>query len=87
MFEENKIAAREGGMAWIFSLAGAVVRYGNSIILARLLGAGQFGLYALANTIVTVTAIGTSFGFPTSLVHFVAMEKERENWEALNDGE
>jgi len=78
--EEHKRVAKEGGYAWVFSLIGAFVRYGNSIILTRMLGARDFGFYALANTIVTVTAIATSFGFPTSLVHFVAKDSETKQF-------
>jgi O-antigen/teichoic acid export membrane protein len=77
--EESKNAAKEGGFAWAFSLFGAGVRYLNNIILARVLGTYNFGFYALSNTIVTVTSILTSFGFPTSLVHFIAREKEKGN--------
>jgi O-antigen/teichoic acid export membrane protein len=81
--EEHKRVAKEGGFAWVFSLIGALVRYGNSIILTRMLGAKGFGFYALANTIVTVTAIATSFGFPTSLVHFVAKDNETRQYGSL----
>ncbi len=80
MADRGKIAAKEGGFAWLFSLGGAFVRYGNNIILTRILGAAGFGIYALANTIVTVTTIATSFGFPSAMVHFVAKEKEKENY-------
>lgn len=81
--EEHKRVAKEGGFAWAFSLIGAVVRYGNSIILTRMLGAKNFGFYALANTIITVTALATSFGFPTSLVHFVAKDNETGRYGSL----
>lgn len=83
MIDRNKTAAKEGGFAFLFSLFGAVVRYGNNIILTRMLGATSFGLYALANTIVTVTSIATSFGLPSAMVHFVAKEKEREDYSSL----
>lgn len=82
-FEVSKSAAKEGGFAWAFSLIGAIVRYANNIILARVLGAYSFGLYAIANTIVTVTSIVSSLGFPTSIVHFVAKEKERGDYSSL----
>lgn len=75
--------AREGGWAGIFNLFGAVIRYGNSIILTRLLGAKLYGLYALANTVVTVITIPSSLGLPTSLVHFVAAYAETGKWDKL----
>ncbi|MCX7831238.1 MAG: oligosaccharide flippase family protein, partial [Acidobacteria bacterium] len=83
MTDRSKFAAKEGGFAWLFSLFGAIVRYGNNIILTRLLGASSFGIYALANTIVTVTSIATSFGLPSAMVHFVAKEKEKQNYSSL----
>jgi O-antigen/teichoic acid export membrane protein len=75
--------AREGGWAGIFNLFGAVIRYGNNIILTRLLGAKLYGLYALANTVVTVITIPSSLGLPTSMVHFVASYAETGKWDKL----
>lgn len=81
--EENRRVAKEGGFAWIFSATGALVRYGNNIILTRILGARDFGFYALANTITTVISIASSFGFPMSLVYFVARDNERKEYSSL----
>lgn len=75
--------AKEGGWAGILSLFGAVIRYGNNIILTRMLGAKSFGLYALANTVVTVVTIPAVLGLPTSMVHFIATDAEREEWGRL----
>ena len=75
--------AREGGWAGIFNLFGAAIRYGNNIILTRLLGAKLYGLYALANTVVTVITIPSSLGLPTSMVHFVASYAETGRWDKL----
>ena len=78
-----RAVAREGGWAGIFNLFGAAIRYGNSIILTRLLGAKLYGLYALANTVVTVITIPSSLGLPTSMVHFVASYAETGKWDRL----
>lgn len=79
MNERNRFAVKEGTFAYIYTIFGAIVRYGNNLILTRILGASNFGLYSLANTIVSVITIITSFGFPSSIVHFVAKEKEKGN--------
>lgn len=75
--------AKEGGWAGLFGLLGAAVRYGNNVILTRVLGAKLFGLYALANTVVTVVAVPAGLGLPTSLVHFVAASAGTSQWGRL----
>jgi len=80
---DHRSVAKEGGWAGVFSLAGAAIRYGNNIILTRLLGAKLYGLYALANTVVTVATVPSALGLPTSLVHFLATSSERGEWGRL----
>lgn len=79
----HRSVAKEGGWAGVFSLAGAAIRYGNNIILTRLLGAKLYGLYALANTVVAVATVPSALGLPTSLVHFLATSAERGEWGRL----
>ena len=79
----HRSVAKEGGWAGALSLLGAAIRYGNNIILTRLLGAKLYGLYALANTVVTVVTVPSALGLPTSLVHFLASSAERGEWGRL----
>ncbi len=80
---DHRSVAKEGGWAGVLSLVGAAIRYGNNIILTRLLGAKLYGLYALANTVVTVVTVPSALGLPMSLVHFLASSTERGEWGRL----
>jgi|GEM_PF-898753 len=80
---EARSVAKEGGWAGFLGLLGAGIRYGNNIILTRLLGARFYGLYALANTVVTVVMIPASLGLPTSMVHFLASSSSTGQWGKL----
>ena len=79
----HREVAREGGWAGIFTLLGAAIRYINNIILTRLLGAKLYGLYALANTVVTVVTVPAGLGLPTSMVHFLASSASTGQWAKL----
>lgn len=76
----HREVAREGGWAGLFSLLGSAVRYGNNLILTRMMGAKYYGLYVLANTVVTVVTIPASLGLPTALVHFLASGSSTGQW-------
>ena len=80
---DHRLVAKEGGWAGMLSLVGAAIRYGNNIILTRMLGARLYGLYALANTVVTVATVPSTLGLPISLVHFLASSSERGEWGRL----
>ncbi len=75
--------ARQGSWAGALNLGGAGVRYLNTLILTRMLGADLFGVYSLANTVVTVSTVPASLGFPTALTHFVAGAAETSQWARL----
>ena len=80
---EVRSVAKEGGWAGLFNLLGAGIRYGNQLILTRVLGAEAYGLYGLANVIVTVVSVPAGLGLPTSSVHFVASSAGTGEWGRL----
>jgi O-antigen/teichoic acid export membrane protein len=80
---EVRSVAKEGGWAGIFNVLGAGVRYVNQLILTRILGAEAYGLYALANVVVTVVAVPVGLGLPTSSVHFIASSAGTGEWGRL----
>ncbi len=79
----HRAVAREGTWAGIISLLGAGIRYINNLILTRMLGAKYYGLYALANQIVSVVMVPASLGLPTSMVHFIASSSSTGQWGKL----
>lgn len=80
---ELAFVARESSWAGILGLAGAGLRYLNTLILTRLLGTAAYGIFALANTIVAVLAMPASLGLQTATVHFVAAGAGRREWGRL----
>ncbi|MBP7145993.1 MAG: oligosaccharide flippase family protein [Acidobacteria bacterium] len=75
--------AREGGWAGLLGLAGAACRYVNSLILTRVLGSSAYGLFALANTVITLLQLPANMGLPMSAVHFVAGSAGTKRWANL----
>ncbi len=53
-------------------LAGAGITYASMVLLARWLGAHDFGVYAYVSVVVTLLGIALSFGFGSSALRFVA---------------
>ena len=81
--EDVRFVAREGGWAGLIGIAGAGARYLNTLVLTHLLGSNAYGLYALANTIVSLLGMPANMGLPVSSVHFVAVHRGRREWAAL----
>ncbi|MGA9750818.1 MAG: oligosaccharide flippase family protein [Acidobacteriota bacterium] len=81
--DNARTVAREGGWAGLFNVLGAIIRYGNAIIVTRVLGAKLYGLYVLANRVVTVISVPSGLGLPTSLVHFTATYADTGQWGKL----
>jgi O-antigen/teichoic acid export membrane protein len=76
-------AAKGGGIVFAGSLFTYGVRFFIGLLLARLLGAEQLGLYDLALTAATVAAGLTQFGFKAALVRYVSLFASRKDREGL----
>jgi O-antigen/teichoic acid export membrane protein len=84
------LAAKGGGI----TLAGTIFAYGTrlliGILLARFLGAEQYGLYALAFSAITMAAGGAGLGLNPALVRYVSVYAGRRDtaglWGALQVG-
>ncbi len=61
-------------------LIGAALGYALHIVLARLLGPADFGVWAFAFTLVIVAGHAASIGFPDSVVRFLTDYIAREDW-------
>ena len=60
--------------------ASAILSYALSIILARLLGAEEFGVYVYVITWVSVLSIPATFGFDRLVVRELAVYKSEKRW-------
>lgn len=84
------LAAKGGGVTFV----GGIYRYGArlliGILLARFLGAEQYGLYALAFSAITVAAGIAALGLAPALVRYVSVSAGRRDtaglWGALQVG-
>jgi O-antigen/teichoic acid export membrane protein len=58
------------GVAWMvaFRMLDKVLGFGSTLILARLLTPADFGIVAMAMTVVAFLEVSTSFGFDTALI-------------------
>lgn len=68
------------GVSLLLRGAGAALSLAVSIVLARLLGAEGFGVYAYCLAIVSLLAIPSQFGAGTVLVRFVAAYERQRQW-------
>ncbi len=79
--QEISIAAKGGGITFAGKLFEYAGRFVLSIIVARIIGAEQFGLYTLAFTVVTLTSSLALLGLPGSVVRYLPIairEKDKE---------
>ncbi len=84
------LAAKGGGVTFV----GSVIDYGSwlliGILLARFLGADQYGLYTLALSPITIAAGFAGLGFSPALVRYVAIYAGRRDdaglWGTLQVG-
>lgn len=76
-------SARAGALALIAKLAGAGIGIVVNVILARLMGAENFGLYALGIALGSVVAVVASGGMPFGAVRFLPDYLARGDFAAL----
>jgi O-antigen/teichoic acid export membrane protein len=76
-------AAKGGGIAVAGTLFAYAMRFVMGIVLARFLGAEQFGLYSLALTAAQVAAGLAWLGLPPALVRYVSLFASRQDAEGL----
>lgn len=89
--ERNMLqAAKGGGITFAGKLFTFACRLAITFLMARFLGAGQYGLYNLALTALTVAAALAAFGLDTALVRYIAMFARRDDsasvWGTLQIG-
>jgi O-antigen/teichoic acid export membrane protein len=65
-------AAKGGSIAFAGKLFEYVVRFGFSVVLARSIGAEQYGLYTLGLTVVPIASMMALLGLQTGMVRFLA---------------
>lgn len=77
------VLARGAIGSFVVKILGAAIAFGLHILLARLLGVTQYGIYIYALTWVNILVIASLLGSNTSLVRFIAAYKAQEKWGLL----
>jgi len=74
------VLARGAGGAFAVSVLGAVMAFGTNVLLARLMGVTQYGVYIYALTWINLLALVSKLGMDTSLLRFVAAYNAKAEW-------
>lgn len=78
----NRFFARAGG-AFGANMLSAGLTFGLHIVLARVVGEAEYGIYAYVLTWIVVVAIVVKLGFDTALVRFVPEYRKDAQWGLL----
>ncbi len=75
-----------GGTAGVFSLRilSAVLGFGVNLVLARTLGAGEYGVYQYVLAWIGLLAVAAAFGIDKVVVREIAAYQAGEEWRMLN---
>lgn len=90
-FQRNILyVAKGGGTTFAGKMFLAGIRLVTAVILARLLGAEQYGLYRLSLSAATITVVIAVFGLDTALIRYISIlnrrHDERGIWGTLQLG-
>lgn len=69
-----------GATAFVIYLASAGVAASAQLLIARLVGAETYGIYAYVTAWMTILAYSSALGFDTALLRFVAAYRAMEAW-------
>ncbi len=69
--------------AFVVKIIGAGVLFALHVLLARLLGVSQYGIYVYAITWINILVILCLLGYQTSLVRFIAEYNAKQQWGLL----
>lgn len=91
MFIFNRLAKSEllavlfrgTAIALVIQLAGIAVSYGMQVLLARWMGATQYGVYDYVISIGTFLGFLAALGLPSCLLRFIPEYSVQENWGKL----
>ena len=75
--------ARGSVAAFAIYIAGAGLTYCSQLLIARIVGANSYGIYAYVLAWMTVLAYASALGFDISLLRFVAAYRAQEDWGLL----
>jgi O-antigen/teichoic acid export membrane protein len=75
---------RRAGVVLVVQVVGAGLSYGSQVLLARLLGASDYGVYTYVFVWVTFIALLAGLGFPAASVRFLPVYRVNEDWPRIH---
>src|ERR1700722_619155 len=89
ILEEGLIAGsvhllRRAGIVLVVQVVGAGLAYGLQVLLARLLGASDFGIYTYVFVWVTFVSLVAGLGFPAASIRFLPVYRIKEDWPRIH---
>lgn len=83
-FEQNiNVVAKGGGITFVGKLFLNVLRFATALLLARILGADQLGLYSLSLSALNIAMGLALFGLDAAIIRFIAVMAGRKDEEGL----
>ena len=85
LLEEGLIAGslhlvRRAGVVLVIQVVGAGLTYGSQVLLARLLGTAEYGIYTYVFVWVSFVSLLAGLGFPAASVRFLPVYRVQEDW-------
>ncbi|MDH5570285.1 MAG: oligosaccharide flippase family protein [Gammaproteobacteria bacterium] len=77
------VLARGASAAFAVSILGAVMAFGTNVLLARLMGVTQYGIYIYALTWINLLVLVSQLGMNTSLLRFIPAYNANAKWGLL----
>lgn len=75
---------RGGAVTVIGRATGLLAGFAVTVLLARMLGPAGYGVYALAQSLVTLLTVPAEFGLPTLVIRETAVAATQRDWAALH---
>lgn len=76
----TRLLARKGATAFLLNASGMGLAFLLQVVLARLLGAAEYGHYAFVMTVATFLVFPAKLGFDTTIVRYAAAYREEKRW-------
>lgn len=80
---DNKAAGRMALYTFAIRIAGAALAYLSQVVLARLLGAHDYGIYSVAWMVVIIFGAMACAGFSSSASRFIPEYREKKDFDGL----
>jgi len=74
---------RTGAASLIIKVTSAILAFGVSVLLARMLGPEGYGVYAFALAVITILSLPAHMGLPQLIVRETARAHSKNDWPAI----